>query len=714
MKRFFLSFGSRCVAISVATVLCTFVAHAKDLKQSRTLEDFQKRAEKFDAVLQLPTFETTPAQLKQSVSNTIATANAALDRVGQLDTNKVTFENTVVALDNLGYDVALMANRIGLIKETSEDAAMRDAATAMSKVLDEWSVGVDYREDVYARVKAFDKKHKRLKGEDEKLLEETIRDYRRVGLELPKSERGEVEAMRKDLSKITTDFQTNVTEAKKAVHFTKADLEGVPEDFLTQKDIKTGDDDYTVMANVTWQYIMVMENAKKEATRKKLFLEREVLAKEKNLPLLQKIVELRDEIARKLGYATWADYKIEIKMAKTAGAARSFLEKLSTGLQPKFDAEVEEFRGMKAKDIGDKNAKINIWDWRYYANQMKKEKYTVDAEQLRVYFPFQQVMKGMFTTYETIFGLKIEKVEAPYKWTKDLPLYVISDAKKDEPLGMFYLDLWPREGKYSHFAEFGIVEGKLLANGKYRRPVVSLVCNFPPPGEGKPSLLSHSDVETLFHEFGHVLHATLTRAKYARFAGTSVPGDFVEAPSQMLENWVWDKSVLDSFAADYRDPTKKIPASILDKLKVAKLATQGCHYRRQISFGLLDLALHTEVNSANHVDVNELSNRILSGTFFPEPKETAFVAYFGHLMGYDGGYYGYAWADAIAADMATVFEKSKGGYLDKKTGMRLRKEVYEVGNSRDVNISIEEFLGRPRKLEPFLKEIGVETAPEKK
>ena len=713
MKQFFLPSVLGRLAFAFFLVLSVFNAEAKKGVEPHNLEYFQKRAAKFDAVLQLPTFETTAAELKQSVSNTIAHANQGLDQIGMLDTNKVTFENTIVALDDLGYEIGLMANRMGLIKETSETAEMRDVATEMSKVLDEWAVGVDYREDVYARVKAFANKHKRLKGEDKRLLEETLRDYRRAGLELPKDERAEVEAMRKDLSKLTTDFETNVTDAKKAVHFTKEDLEGVSEDFLSQKGVKTGDDEYTVMANVTWQYIMVMENAKKEPTRKKLFLEREVLAKDKNLALLQKIVELRDQIARKLGYATWADYKIEVKMAKTAGTARDFLEKLKVGLQPKFDAEVAEFQTMKVKETGDKSAKINIWDWRYYANQLKKEKYTVDAEQLRVYFPFEKTMKGMFATYEKIFGLKIEPIEAPYKWTKDLPLYVISDAKKDEPLGMFYLDLWPREGKYSHFAEFGIVEGKLLPNGKYRRPVVSLVCNFPPPGEGKPSLLSHSDVETLFHEFGHVLHATLTRAKYSRFAGTSVPGDFVEAPSQMLENWVWDKTVLDSFAADYRDPSKKIPASILDKLKVAKLATQGCHYRRQFSFGLLDLALHTEVNSANHLDVNKLSNQILSDVFFPEPKDTAFVAYFGHLMGYDGGYYGYAWADAIAADMATVFEKSKGGYFDKKTGMRLRKEIYEVGNSRDVNVSIEEFLGRPRQLEPFLREIGVSNLEKK-
>jgi Zn-dependent oligopeptidase len=204
------------------------------------------------------------------------------------------------------------------------------------------------------------------------------------------------------------------------------------------------------------------------------------------------------------------------------------------------------------------------------------------------------------------------------------------------------------------------------------------------------------------------MHSMMTRAKYGRFAGTSVPGDFVEAPSQMLENWVWDKKVLDSFAADYRDPAKKIPADILAQLKAAKLATEGTRYRRQLSFGLTDLALHTQIHRDNAKDALPLSNQTLSDVFLPMAPDTAFVAYFGHLMGYDAGYYGYAWADAIAADMATVFENSPNGYFDQAAGQRLRTEIYAPGNSRDVNVSIEKFLGRKRSLEPFLKKIGIE------
>ena len=675
------------------------------------LSEFQKRAAKFNNVITVPTFETTTNEVHATVKQTIAEGNTALDRIGKLGLRDVTFNNTVCALDDLGFQLGLVDSRLSLIKETSTNAALRDAATDAVKQLEEWMVGLDYREDVYRAVKAYADTNPALAGEDARLLFETMRDYRRVGLELPKTERDEVERMRKELTRLCTDFESNVTKAEKVLKFTKAELDGVPEDFLRQ--IKTGDDEYTVKANITWHYLTVMDNARREDIRKSFYIAYSNLAREDNVPLLEKILLLRNDIAKRLGYKTWADYETEVKMVKNAATAIKFEDDLETGLQPGFHAELDEFRQLKVKETGDANAQINVWDWRYFSNQLKKEKYNVDAEQLRVYFPYQRVLDGMFNIYQCIFGLKFERVEPPYKWIGDLQLYAVSDAQTGEPLGLFYLDMFPREGKYNHFAQFGIIGGKLLPDGKYQRPTCALICNFPTPANDHPSLMSHEDVVTIFHEFGHAMHTILTRAKYARFSGTSVPGDFVEAPSQMLENWVWDKKVMDSFAADYRDPSKKIPAEILAKLKEAKLATEGTRYERQVSYGLMALALHTRIHDDNAQQVVPLSNKVLSDAFLPVPEDTAFVAYFGHIIGYGAGYYGYAWADAIAADMATVFEKSPDGYFDKQAGMRLRKEIYEPGDSRDVNVSIEKFLGRPRSLEPFLEKLGIGGEPTK-
>ena len=674
-----------------------------------SLTQFQARAAAFNSIVTVPHFESTPQEVADTATKTIADGNAALDTIGRLQPGEVNFTNTIRALDDANYESDSAANRLGLIEQTSTNADVRDAATDAIKKLSEWSVGIDYRDDVYAALKAYADTNPRLEGEDKKLLSETMRDYRRAGLALPRDQRDEVEKLRKELTGLETDFEDNVTKATKELKFTKAELDGVPDAFLTQQGIKTGDDEYTLKANITFHYIMVEDNARREDTRKRMMTAQCNLAREKNIPLLKKILVLRDEIATKLGYANYADMATEVRMVKNSATAINFLENLKTGLQPKFDAELEEFRQLKIKETGDPNAQINSWDWRYFANELKKTKYNVDAEQLRVYFPYQHVLDGMFAIYQRIFGLKFERVEAPYKWIGDLQFYSVSDAKTGEPMGLFYLDMYPRDGKYNHFAEFGITEGKRLPDGKYQRPVCALVCNFPPPQPDKPSLLSHDEVETIFHEFGHAMHTILTRAKYSRFSGTSVPQDFVEAPSQMLENWPWDKKVLDSFAADYRDPNKKIPADILAQLKAARFATYGTFYRRQLSFALMDLALHTQIHASNADDVLPLSNKVLGDVSLPPPPDTAFVAYFGHIIGYGAGYYGYAWADAIAADMATVFEDAPDGFFDKTAGLRMRNQIYAVGDSRDINISIEKFLGRPRSIKPFLKKIGVET-----
>src|SRR5213080_2533374 len=693
------------------SVFLSFVFAAASLSllaaELKTVDDFRPAAAKANAVLTIPDWEQSPKAVEAMMNDAIAKANKALDQIASQDLKKVTFKSTVVALDDLTYQAGLGANKATIIKETNTNPAMRSAAENAVKAFQEWAVGIDYREDVYKAIKALADTRPKLSGEDEKLLNETLRDYRRAGLDLPPDQRKEVEQLRKDLSKLGTDFDTNIVKANAPVIFTKADLDGLPDSFFASPGVRTGDDAYTVMANVTWQFITVEENAKSEATRKQLYLIHDTLAKDSNVAVLNQMLALRNKIALRLGYKSWDDYQTEIKIAKTGANAEKYINDLVAGIQPKFDSELAELQKLKAAETNDPNARIMVWDWRYYGNERNKQKYDVDKEALRAYFPFQKVLDGMFNIYQSIFGLKFEKIAAPYKWIDDLQLYLVTDAASREPLGMFYLDIFPREGKFNHFAQFDIISGKLLPDGKYQRPTVALLCNFPPANADKPSLLTHQDVETLFHEFGHCLHSIVTRAKYGRFAGTHVPGDFVEAPSQMLQNWVWDKKVLDTFAADYRDLSKKIPAEIVKKMNDAKLANAGVFYRRQFAFASLDLALHDPHPEDMPYDCVAISNPILEKVFLPIDPSTTFVSYFGHLNGYDAGYYGYAWADAIAADMATVFEKAKDGYLDKQAGLRLRREIYEPGDSRDVNTSIEKFLGRKQSVQPFLKKIGI-------
>jgi len=673
----------------------------------RTLADLELQARRHHAVLEVPRFESSPADLEKHVREVLAAADKRLDALAAQDPERVTFASTIAALDSIRYPVTNTANRVYLIKETSPDPAVRKAATDQVEKLERWGVGVQYREDVYKACRAFADayeagKQGRLAGEDHKLYHDTMRDYRRAGLELDEATRKKVEALQNHLNELATQFDTNITNASVTLIFKPAELEGVPEAFLDAS--KRPDGTHAVRPTVITDYLAVMQNARSEATRKRLKIARYSIAMKENGPILDQLLTVRDEIADLLGYASWDDYQIEPRMAKNAGNATRFVENLSKGLEPKFRAELETMRRMKARDTGNPDAQMKIWDFRYYMNQIQKENYSVDAEALRVFFPLKQVLDGMFGVYETIFGLKIEPVQAPEVWADGVTLHVVSDAATGEPLGLFYLDLFPREGKYNHFAQFGVVDEKVLPDGRSHRPVAALVGNFTPPGEGRPSLLAHSEVETLFHEFGHVLHTLLTRTKYATFAGTNVPRDFVEAPSQMLENWVWDPKVLERFAADYRDPAHKIDPKTIARMKEADLATKGTFYRRQLCFALADLRMH----AAGHPkDAAAIANKTMAEIFMAPPEGTNFAAYWGHLTGYDAGYYGYSWSDAIASDLATAFRKAPGGFLDRKTGMRLRHEIYEVGGSRDVEESIRRFLGRERSNQAFLADLGI-------
>jgi thimet oligopeptidase len=670
------------------------------------LRDLQDVAARFNSVLVLPDWETTPAQVDANVEAAVADANRQLEIIAHLDPKGVTFGNTVRALSDVDAKLLCTVHRAQVLEQAHPDPKMRSAGLDAVQKLDEFAVGIDYRKDVYRSIKAYLDTNPRLEGQDARLVEFVLRGYKRAGLTLPDEKQQQVEALRKELAGIQAHFLVNANNATARLKFTKDELEGVSGDFCKQT--KTAENEYTVDANVPPQYIYAMTNCVKEETRKRLCIAHDTRAKEKNLPLAIRAVEIRAQLAELLGYRSWTDYQEEVKMAKTGKNALDFEEKLKTGLEPKYQAEISELKKAKASVAGSTSPDLKLWDWYFVSALLQKQKYNIDTEALRVYFPFNRVLDGMFKIYEHIFQIEIRPVDAPPGYQSDLKVYSVLDQQTRQPLGLFYLDLFPRPGKYNHFANFALIDGGLLPDGKYQRPVVDLVCNFPPPSGDRPSLASQQDVVTIFHEFGHAMHAILTTVNYAEFSGFNVPGDFVEAPSQMLEYFAWDKKVLDSFAGDYRDPTKKIPADVLTKLKEADLATKACAYRRQLSFGLLDLLIHEPLTSAQKADLNTFANSILNDVFFPSDPSAAMLASFGHLFdGYDAGYYGYAWADAIAADMASVFQSAPDGFLDATVGRRLRDEIYAVGDSRDITVSVEKFLGRESSTGPFLKKLGI-------
>lgn len=696
---------------ALAALLVPFLATVATAAAPLTLAQVETMYRDAKVVFDLPFYENSPEALKQTQTEVLAAADAALKDLVAQDPAKATLATTFKALDRIIGNVTDTSQRVGLIQGAHPEKAVRDAAAEVDVALSSWLIALEYREDIYKVLKAFVDTKPALSGEDRRNVDDVMREYRRAGLDLPADQRAAVEAMRKELTEMVTKFQQNISAATSALTFTAADLAGVPETFLNSPGVKQDDGTFKVMANVTWHYVAVIENARNPETRRKLAFARGQLARVQNLPLLTDMVMLRAKIARALGYATWADYQTETRMSGSAAAALKFENELVAGLDAKMQREWEELRQVKAKDTSNPAAQLEAWDVAYYTNLLTKEKYSIDTDALRVYFPYDATLAGMFRIYESIFGVTFAEIQPPQVWFPDVKLYLVTDTATRAPLGLFYLDMFPRDGKYNHFACFGIRDQRHLDDGRTVLPMVSLVCNFPPPKPDQPSLLSYDDVETLFHEFGHVMHKMLGRSEYQRLSAFAVPRDFVEAPSQMLENWIRDKKVLDTFAADYRDPTKKIPADVIDRLNEVRKATSGMFYRRQLSYGLLDLTLHTLPVTDTRPDVNAIANEVLARVSYPPIPDTAFAAYFGHLAGYDAGYYGYLWALAIATDLASVFEAAPNGFLDTTVGMRLRTEIYGAANTRDVNQSVEAFLGRPRSITPFLKFVGADEKP---
>jgi len=673
--------------------------------QAATVSNFDAAVAEHNVKLVIPDYPDKPEEITAAIDKVIANYTKIGDEVATRPASEATFENTIAIFDAASNFADLLLNPVGIIENASPNPVLRKVATGEYKRFQEFAIGFSYREDVFNAVKAYAGTKPQLEGQQKRLFEQTMRDYKRRGFTLSKEDRDAVEALQKEIAKLASEFDQNIRETDTIEKFTKAELDGLPEDFIESR--KTGEDEYSFSGKIGAHYIKIFDGAKLEETRKRMVGARSRHAMELNLPILDKVVKLRSELANRLGYANWADYKTEDRMAGSEKTVRLFLDKLARGLQPKFDEEIEALRQLKAKDTGDEKAVINGWDTFYYKNKLLKEQYSIDLESLRVYFPYEACLKGMFQVYEHTFGIKITPIDNPEQWANGVTLNVVTDGTTGKPLGLFYLDMFPREGKYTHFAQFGIIPCKKLADGTQQRPTVSLICNFPKPLGDKPSLLSFDNVETLFHEFGHVMHSILTDVDYTAFSGTSVPRDFVEAPSQVLEYWIRDKQVLDMFAADYRDPNKKLPQAVLDNMEKADLAMIALHYRGQIGYAMTDLLLHSYAHPLQVQDVAAVGNGALRQYIFPRPEGTAFVAGFGHLMGYDAGYYGYAWSDVIAADMASLFENADGKFLNKELGMKLRNEVFSRGDTRDVSESVEIFLGRERSMDAFLIKLGI-------
>ncbi|KAK3521533.1 hypothetical protein QTP70_009020 [Hemibagrus guttatus] len=388
-----------------------------------------------------------------------------------------------------------------------------------------------------------------------------------------------------------------------------------------------------------------------------------------NTEILEQLIELRAKVANLLGFSSHANYVLEMNMAKNSNTVSHFLHDLYEKLKPVGEKERQYLLLLKQAECQrrglDFDGQLHTWDLPYYMNQVEQVKFAVDKDKLIEYFPIEVVTEGLLGIYQDLLGLRFHQVQNPHVWHDSVKLYTVLDSTTGEEMGRFYLDLHPREGKYSHVACFGLQPGCLSSDGKRTIPVAAMVANFTKPSRNWPSLLQHHEVETFFHEFGHVMHEMCFRTRYVEFSGTLVETDFVEVPSQMQENWVWEKEPLRRMSCHYIDGSS-IPDSLLDTLIVSRVANTGLMNLRQIMLSKVDQALHTKSSADTAAEFSKHCEEILG---VPATPGTNMMASFSHLAGgYDGQYYSYLWSEVYSMDI--FFNRFRHqGIINPKTGV---------------------------------------------
>jgi thimet oligopeptidase len=624
----------------------------------------------------------------------IGRARTVLDSIRALDKaapDTLTWENTVGRFDEIVLELSVAGGFPSLMALGHPDKDLREAAKACEPKVDEFRTDLMLDARFAGVIQRYAGRKEPSEGVRERLLRELLRDLRRNGLELPPDKQARLREINDELTKLQQDFSSNISDAVLTIQVKPSQLEGLPESFLDQH--KPGPDGLVALTTNYPDYFPVVTYCEDRTVARDLTAKFDSRAAEKNLPILDRVLALRNEKAKLLGYETWADYAIEPRMAKTAGTVRDFLDRLSKELQEPARKEYQQFVA-EYRRLGHKpGAQMPNYERLYVEQKLRERKYGFDAKELSKYFEVTSVTRGLLRIVERMYGIRLVPMRGAPTWHEDVRAYQVVD--RGRPVGRIYLDLYPREGKYKHAAMFEIRPGKGLSDGRYLPPIAALVCNFPKPGES-PALMTHNEVTTFFHEFGHVLHHVLTRQPLASYAGTNTARDFVETPSQMFEEWAYRKEILDTFAK-HHETGKPIPEDLFKALVRSRAFGRTLHTERQVSLAALDLAYHSQPPP---VDTAKIFAEVMAKTQrFAYLPDTHFQATFGHLMGYDAGYYSYQWALVIALDVLTRFEKE--GYMNPKVAREWRRTVLEQGAGEDENKLVEQFLGRPHNLDAY-------------
>ena len=631
-----------------------------------------------------------------------------------------TYANTMERLDRLTEPLDLAMAIVRHLESVATTPELREVYNKVEPLAAAFYSRLPLHQGIWKALQAFaaTEEAKALTGTRKRHLERTMSYYRRHGAALAADKQAELEKIDVELAQVTTKFSENVLDATNAFELIverDEDLAGLPPTAVNMA--REGAQSkglsgwrFTLQAP---SYVAVMTYLDDAAVREKMYrayqsrASREPFANEQNL---LRILALRRAKADVLGYTDFADYAIDERMAATGAKALEFLEGLKAKTVACFQRENEELTAFRKQLEGHGAPPLEPWDVGYYAEKLRKAKYDLDEEMLRPYFSLDRVVSGMFDIVGRLYGIQVKERTGVPAWDAAVKFFDITGSD-GAVLGSFYADWFPRENKRGGAWMDAFITGKPVAGqGGALSPHLGLMCgNMTPPSGGKPALLTHREVETVFHEFGHLLHHCLSRVEVRSLAGTNVAWDFVELPSQIMENWCWEREALDLFAR-HHETGAPLPDELFTRLRAARAFRGGNTQMRQLSFGIVDLTLHRIYSPERDGNVIEYSRRLLNEfSAMPLKEDHAMMCAFTHLfaspVGYAAGYYSYKWAEVLDADAFTAFKKE--GIFSREAGMRFRGNILAKGDSEDPAALFRAFMGRDPDPAALLERAGL-------
>lgn len=665
---------------------------------------------------QLPFFNAIKAEhVLPALESVLADCRTQIKALEQLD--NPTWANFAAKIEDMDEQLGRVWSPVSHLNGVQDSPELRDAYQAGIALLTEYNSEVGQNQALFSAFKQLkaSSEFATLSKAQQKIINNSLLDFTLSGAELANTDQQRLRELNQQLSELSNQFSRNVLDATQAwqKHITdKTLLSGLPQsalDMAAQLAQQEELEGWLLNLQIP-SYLAVMQHADNQALRQEMYQAYSTRASEfssstefDNAPLIDEILTLRSEKASLLGYATYADYSLVKKMAKSSQHVVDFLNDLVRYAKPVAEQELIELKSFVAEQ--GVNDTLNAWDISYYSEKLREQRYAFNDEQLKPYFPAPRVFEGLFEITHRLFGVRLNANHSMQTWHEDVRCFDVVDHD-DKLIGQLYADLYVRQNKRGGAWMDTCIDRRQKISG-IQTPVAFLTCNFTPPIGDKPALLTHDEVETLFHEFGHTLHHLLTQVDEMSVAGINgVAWDAVELPSQFLENWCWYEESLNIIAQHYQSGDA-LPAELLNKMRAAKNFQSGMQTLRQVEFALFDMRLHSDFDSANN-DVQTLLNEVREqvAVVMP-PADNRFQNSFGHIFagGYAAGYYSYKWSEVLSADAFSRFQEE--GIFNQDTGRDFLESILQRGGVEDANQLFEEFRGRAPSIEPLLQQTGI-------